>query len=414
METFIFDWWWRSHQSLARKGFRIFRFCVMSWKDEREPTNQILSGKTSWRGSKVHHNTELWRQLVVSQWNSSGIFSQDSPHCSSATKSKSSCQKWAKSQNNFQDGSSSCRCSTTSHRGSKDNEQECELNAKFMRKGFHQENGYSSDLDQKRSAILFIIANHKENGRESQNWWWSKFSESGTPSLPFHESIVPRNAQKQRWWKIINTLLRIVSINQLSIYGAVSDLREEYKSCHVRTGRLVLAGQSDPLFVPTSVNRTPSHVTFSRICQHSLIVSHVTLAQGVVRVMSSMLHARVCLLISLRLSTLHSLQSLSSSFFILLIFIFIFYLGRFGREVPCALPRMRSWALWPTTHLSQQVRWWKHPTLSTDDPAQEDLLQRYQERVERLSQQNRVIKILYWCRIPDNGWCRTVLHDKRH
>ena len=22
--------------------------------------------------------------------------------------------------------------------------------------------------------------------------------------------------------------------------------------------------------------------------------------------------------------------------------------------------------------------------------------------------------ILYWCRIPDNGWCRTVLHDKRH
>ena len=30
---------------------------------------------------------------------------------------------------------------------------------------------------------------------------------------------------------------------------------------------------------------------------------------------------------------------------------------------------------------------------STDDPAQEDLLQKYQERVERLSQQNRVIKI---------------------
>ena len=29
---------------------------------------------------------------------------------------------------------------------------------------------------------------------------------------------------------------------------------------------------------------------------------------------------------------------------------------------------------------------------STDDPAQEDLLQKYQERVERLSQQNRAIK----------------------
>ena len=35
----------------------------------------------------------------------------------------------------------------------------------------------------------------------------------------------------------------------------------------------------------------------------------------------------------------------------------------------------------------------KTPTLSTDDPAQEDLLQKYQERVGRISQQNRVIKI---------------------
>ena len=41
----------------------------------------------------VHHNRELWTQLMVSQWNSSGISSQDSPHCSSATKSKSSCHR---------------------------------------------------------------------------------------------------------------------------------------------------------------------------------------------------------------------------------------------------------------------------------------------------------------------------------
>ena len=78
--------------------------------------------------------------------------------------------------------------------------------------------------------------------------------------------------------------------NQLSIYGAVSDLCEEYKACHVRTGRLVLAGQSDPLFVPTS----------------SLM---------------------------------------------------------------------------------------KTSTPLTDDPAQEDLLQKYQERVERLSRPDRLIKI---------------------
>ena len=92
----------------------------------------------------------------------------------------------------------------------------------------------------------------------------------------------------------------IISVNQLSIYGAVSDLCEEYKACQVRTGRLVMAGQSDPLFVPTN----------------SLM---------------------------------------------------------------------------------------KTPTPSTDDPVQEDLLQKYQERMERLSRQNRVIKIC-----PDAGFLTPV------
>ena len=45
----------------------------------------------------------------------------------------------------------------------------------------------------------------------------------------------------------------------------------------------------------------------------------------------------------------------------------------------------------------------KTPTHLTDDPAQEDLLQKYQERVERLSQQNRVIK---FC--TDAGFLTTV------
>ena len=43
------------------------------------------------------------------------------------------------------------------------------------------------------------------------------------------------------------------------------------------------------------------------------------------------------------------------------------------------------------------------PTPSTDDPAQEDLLQKYRERVDRLSQQNRVVKIC-----TDAGFLTTV------
>ena len=45
----------------------------------------------------------------------------------------------------------------------------------------------------------------------------------------------------------------------------------------------------------------------------------------------------------------------------------------------------------------------KTPTPSTEVPAQEDLLQKYQERVVRISQQNRVIKIC-----TDAGFLTTV------
>ena len=95
--------------------------------------------------------------------------------------------------------------------GSKDNEQECELSVKLV-------STYARRFSPGRWSLL---------GSGSEKKWYSthkskpqgecdrvavnmvlKFSESGQPSLPFHESIVPRNAQKQRWWKIINTLLR--------------------------------------------------------------------------------------------------------------------------------------------------------------------------------------------------------------
>ena len=51
----------------------------------------------------------------------------------------------------------------------------------------------------------------------------------------------------------------------------------------------------------------------------------------------------------------------------------------------------------------------------TDDPAQEvDLLQRYRERIEKLSQQDKLSKFCMDARFLDNSWGRTVLHDKRH
>ena len=99
---------WRKQFSLVMKKSSVSRtrrftyYQILCYALERctRIHNQILSGKTSWRGSRVHHNTELWTQLTESRWNSSEIVSQDSPHCSSATKSKSSCLKWAINQKN--------------------------------------------------------------------------------------------------------------------------------------------------------------------------------------------------------------------------------------------------------------------------------------------------------------------------
>ena len=140
-----------------------------------------------------------------------------------------------------------------------------------------------------------------------------KFSESGLPVFRSTSPLSRRTLKSKGGGKLsihfcadqgtIETVFRtIISSYQLSIYGAVSNLCEECKTFRVRTGRHVLAGQSDPLFVP------------------SVMKTHAPL---------------------------------------------------------------------------------------TDDPAQEeDLLQRYQERVERISQQNRVIRIC-----TDAGFLQMLVSD---
>ena len=90
-----------------------------------------------------------------------------------------------------------------------------------------------------RKEVVFYsrIQNHKEIGNRIAEQMMMEFSESGHPVFRASiKSIVTRNAQKQMWWKIIDTPLRlklfrtIISVNQLSIYGAVSNLCEESKN----------------------------------------------------------------------------------------------------------------------------------------------------------------------------------------
>ena len=75
-----------------------------------------------------------------------------------------------------------------------------------MQKDFHQENNHSSNLNQKRSGILLLNCLPQGEWDRIAEQMMLTFAESGQFSVP--RVHCHQNAQKQRWWKIINTLLR--------------------------------------------------------------------------------------------------------------------------------------------------------------------------------------------------------------
>ena len=89
-----------------------------------------------------------------------------------------------------------------------------------------------------------------------------------------------------------------------------------------------------------------------------MVMSHVTLAQGLLRVMSSMFHSLewLCFLISLRLH--FALFTVSLTFlFTPLIFIFIFHVARFGEKYPV---RFREWGVWFLGQQHTSHKLWAH------------------------------------------------------
>ena len=116
--------------SVSREGVCILRFCVKPWKGESEPNIKYCLG----RQDDVVQKFTQYRTLdtldgepMEFEWN---IF-QDSPHCSSAKNSQSSCQNWAYNQKISLDGLSSCPMFNDISWGSQDNEKECESSAQL-------------------------------------------------------------------------------------------------------------------------------------------------------------------------------------------------------------------------------------------------------------------------------------------
>ena len=127
--------------------------------------------------------------------------------------------------------------------GTKDNEQECLAHARvvslYARKfGTGQWSFIGPSSEKKCYSIKETV--HKESGTISRRrCWWN--SPKADVRFPCYDSIVQRSKLSIHFaadQETIETIFRIiVSANQLSLYGAVANMCEEYESLHDRSGK---------------------------------------------------------------------------------------------------------------------------------------------------------------------------------
>ena len=93
---------------------------------------QKLHGKTDWRGSKVHWNTEAWTELMVSQWNSEWNIFPGFNTLQLSQEVKSLLLKLGETPENFKGRIIFMSMFNDISCGSRDNEKECESNAQLV------------------------------------------------------------------------------------------------------------------------------------------------------------------------------------------------------------------------------------------------------------------------------------------
>ena len=150
--------------------------------------------------------------------------------------------------------------------GTKDNEEECLANAKlvslYARRFPNFPKGQWSFVGPGCEKKWYSISEDSPQGiwDTIAERMLLEFAESGCPIFPAptplsrgqlkskgHGNLSIHYAADQ---ETIETIFRIiVSANQLSLYGAVANICEDYESLHERTGRPVVMGQSSSSLV---------------------------------------------------------------------------------------------------------------------------------------------------------------------
>ena len=133
----------------------------------------------------------------------------------------------------------------------KDNEKDCIANATLVTvfaKDFQQDVDPSSDLDQKRKWHSTYNERPRGEWDRVPELMMIMFGESGHQVFRATSPLSRGTLKSKGGGKLsthfcadgdsIETVSRtIISVNQLSIYGAVSDLCDEYSACQARTGQ---------------------------------------------------------------------------------------------------------------------------------------------------------------------------------
>ena len=128
------------------------------------------------------------------------------------------------------------------------------------REDLEKDNGHLLVLVLRKSGTSSVKTVHKESGTKIAERMLLEFSDSGCPIFRATTPLSRGQLKSKGHGKLsihcaadletVETIFRIiVSANQLSLYGAVAEICEEYESLHERTGRLVVMGQSSSSLV---------------------------------------------------------------------------------------------------------------------------------------------------------------------
>ena len=235
-------------------------------------SNKILNltkhGRKDYGGLHLLKARETLTESMESRRNSSGTSSQDLIRCSSAVKSKDLQSRLGETPSNFTGRILFMSMFNDILCGTKDNEEEeCLANARlvslYARKfgkgewsfiGPGSEKKWYSMKEDSPQGILDTLAEKM----------LIEFAESGCPIFRATTPLSRGQLKSKGHGKLsvhfaavqetIETIFRIiVSANQLSFYGAVAEICEEYESLHERTERPVVMGQTSSSLVLSAI-----------------------------------------------------------------------------------------------------------------------------------------------------------------